>query len=208
MLPIIIDRVFKGIIVVADGTVVNHRDLDVIERFVREHVLENLKGNKSEPDFEAWYRYRDGETDEDNVIYLSQVKRQKEKAFGGYKLRHGGAVFVQAADTDSVQKVAVDMFREHGSTGLVPWFALDPEAITHVDHIIDLGRITIFVSDLADMSELQQELLESYLLQSETEDSPKFILGSQKSIEALLAESHIRSGLLGLLKTPRASADQ
>lgn len=201
LLPIVIDRVFKGAVVISDGITVNNRDLDVLERFVRGCVVKNISGDKSEPDFEPWYRYVDGVTDEENVIYLSQVKRQRERIMGTENLWRGGVVFVQAMEPESVQKVAVDIFRDQGSTGLVPWFALDP--LNSVECIKDLGRITIFVTNISDLSESQQELIEKYLNEACEEDTPKFIIGAQKSLEVLMNEGQTRKGLLALMNTPQ-----
>lgn len=206
LLPIFIDRDFKGVVVLTGGTLVNNRDLDAVERFVRDAVHKNLMGGRSEPDFEPWYQYRDGETDDTNVIYLSQVRRKKEKLQMEKAPALGGGVFVHASDPDAVQKVAVDMFREQGSAGLVPWYALDTELIVDIQSIKDLGRVTIFVSDLEKVSSKHQALMESYLAEVPTEDTPQFILGARKSLEVLVSESDVNQGLLMHLKVPKTQA--
>jgi hypothetical protein len=204
LFPIFIERIFKGVIVLSGGTAVNNRDLDQVERFVRDSVCKNLCGLKSEPDFEPWFRYRDGETDEANVIYLSQVRRKKEMIQGQTGVPTGGALFVHATDPDAVQKVAVDMFRELGSSGLVPWYALDSELFKDTQSIRDLGRVTIFVADISQVSAQHQSLMESYLSEEPMENTPQFILGARKPLESLLTENAVNRDLLLHLKTPRS----
>ena len=140
----------------------------------------------------------------ENVIFLADVKQRRRQKLREFGLDHenllGRPVFVQSDREEDLQKIAVDIHRELGSVGFVPWFALDQTALNSVDSLKELGPVTIFVSELEDLDVEQQILVEKLLVENVSETVPQFIFGSQKSLVELLSAKSVSEGLARILQ--------
>ena len=74
--------------------------------------------------------------------------------------------------------------------------------------LIALGNITLIVDDVLQLHPQHQEIIYSYLLNTEKQTGPLFIIGSASSIESLESQDMIHVGLAQMLKEQRLEAER
>ncbi len=178
--------------------------MEKLEKILNDAFTRAYNGLSLSESVEQLESYIESLTVPENVIFLADVKQKRRQKLRSLGFNHetllGRPVFVHSDHEGDLQKIAVDIHREMGSTGFVPWFALDQSALNSVESLRELGPVTIFVSELEDLDDEQQDLVEQLLNEDHNEKVPQFIFGSQKSLVELLTSNGVTQGLARILQ--------
>jgi len=204
IIPVRQDAELLGVAVLVGGFNVRSVHVEKLEKILNDAFSNAYSGSPHTDSVQQLECYIESLAVPENVIFLTDVKQKRREKLREFGLDHqtltGRPVFVHSNKTDDLQKIAVDIHRELGSIGFVPWYALDQTALNSVESLRELGPVTIFVSELEDLLPEQQELVERLLSENHHEKIPQFIFGSNKTLMELLASSQVSEGLVRILQ--------
>jgi hypothetical protein len=193
-----------GVAVLVGGFNVRSVHLEKLDKILSDAFLRAYNGEPVSESVQQLENYIESLTVPENVIFLSDVRQKRRRKLREFGLDHetllGRPVFVHSNRREDLQKIAVDIHREMGSVGFVPWFALDQASLNSVESLKELGPVTIFVSELEELDSEQQGLVEKLLNESSNAKIPQFIFGSQKTLVELLTSNTVSEGLARILQ--------
>jgi hypothetical protein len=202
--PVKANEIVIGAAVLVGGFNVRSVHVDRLEKILNDAFSSAYTGGTLTNSVQELESYIESLTVPENVIFLADVKQKRRQHLREFGLDHenlvGRPVFVHASKEEELQKIAVDIHRELGSVGFVPWFALDQTSLNSVESLKELGPVTIFVSELEDLDSEQQQLVEKVLADNPHETVPQFIFGSQKTLMELMTSNGVTEGLAKILQ--------
>lgn len=204
IIPVRKGEMLIGSAVLVGGYNVRTVHVEKLEKILNDAFVKAYNGESLTDSVQQLESYIESLTVPENVIFLADVKQRRRQKLREFGLDHenllGRPVFVHSDREEDLQKIAVDIHRELGSVGFVPWFALDQSSLNTVDSLKELGPVTIFVSELEDLDVEQQSLVEKLLNENHSETVPQFIFGSQKPLVDLLSAKSVSEGLARILQ--------
>jgi len=202
LLSIVSEEKLLGVVILFGGYKIENSHLNKLSHFLNHWLFSHAVADVLESVYKSFREEWDEEVQKDNVIYLSDYFSQAKRKISQSVVEDSwGPVLIHSMDSETIKKVAVDLFCESAANGLVPWSALDHEALYTTGDITELGNIMLFVEDISDLTEAHIQLLDQYLSLPLKEESPKIIVGSRRPLHYLSGLQKFPEGLAHKLST-------
>jgi DNA-binding NtrC family response regulator len=138
--------------------------------------------------------------DNGNVYYLHQARTKNKPLQEQVKVgRHQGPyltqILIEGKNGIPFKEIAFDIHQRSGRSSFISWTDLDASKITEPEHIAELGPLTIFVPNLADLSQTHQAILDQYLLNLMDEFTPRVMAAVNTPLNILVESGALRSSL-------------
>lgn len=136
----------------------------------------------------------------DNVVYLHNIK-SKNKEVGEQILvgRHQGPyltqILLEGKPGIPFKEIAFDVHQKSGRSSFISWDDLDTAQFANPQDIAELGPITVFIPNLAELSKAEQAVLDQYMLELMGEDAPRLIASVQSPLNQLVESGTVSSTL-------------
>jgi len=134
-----------------------------------------------------------------NVISLNKYRSRKRTSPGLAKRKNAFStptpLYLEGDKNFPYHKLAVDIHNKSNAHSFVSWLDLDPNSISKISDLKEMGRVTIFIPEVSKLSPNHQLLLLEYLKEARRLNLPSVIAISTISLEQLHKSSKISKAL-------------
>lgn len=207
LVPVYIDGEIFGSIVVKDGMHVdplNFEDLHIFldstlkdfivkkERLRRIKIEESLIKAQETSNVIPLFK----NTNEEVVISLKNTSPANE-----IDQAWKAALFLTGGDYSQTRAIAHDIHSLLNRNSFVPYSVLELNSPNFSNSLSQLGKITVFVPEILDLSETETAEIFKYIQQCTNRDKPFFIISSEKSFEDITNENLLDPELITTLRS-------
>lgn len=210
LVPVYIDEEIFGSIIVKDGMHVdplNFEDLHVfLDTTLKDFIIkkEKLRRIKIE---ESIIKAQSQE--KSNVIPLFKNShdevvlslKNNSAQSGDIDQAWKAALFLTGGDYSQTRAIAHDIHSLLNRNSFVPYSVLDLNSPHFSESLSQLGRITVFVPEILDLSEAETNEIFSYIQNCSSRDKPFFIISSERSFEDIATEKLLAPDLTTTLRS-------
>lgn len=136
----------------------------------------------------------------ENVVYLHNVRtRNKEMGEQITVGRDQGEFLTQILLEGKFgipfKEIAFDIHQKSGRSSFLSWEDLDKNLLNKASDIAELGPLTIFIGDLAQLTPAQQSVLDDYVLNVMDESTPRIMAAIHAPLNELVEKGVLKSTL-------------
>jgi DNA-binding NtrC family response regulator len=135
-----------------------------------------------------------------NVVYLHEVRTknkvmEEQITVGRHQGRYLTQILLEGKSGIPFKEIAFDIHQKSGRSSFISWNDLDARQITKSSDIAELGPITIFIGNLAELASEQQTVLDDYVLNVMDDFTPRIMASIQSPLSELVEKGAIKSTL-------------
>ncbi len=210
IIPIYIDDHLFGTVVVKENSQINPNDFEEIQLFIETTLKDFIIKKESLRRLKIEESCLSGVLNTQNVIPLFRnnfssfllEEPDSESEFTALEdnSRFRQALFLTGGDYTQTREIAFDIHSLLKRNSFVPYSVLDFSSQLFSDHLPGLGRVTIFIPEVLDLSEKEREQVFEYIHNYSSTKYPFLVLSSQKTIAEIETEKNLLPQQLEQLK--------
>ncbi|MEQ1878759.1 MAG: hypothetical protein ABL958_19110, partial [Bdellovibrionia bacterium] len=200
VVPVRMGERLAGAAVISGGMTLPETDMDAVVDTVGLILDEYVEVSDRVDRIRQLENHLQNVTESPNVVYLHQVRtRNKELgeqiAVGRQQGPHLTQILLEGRAGIPFKEIAFDIHQKSGRSSFISWDDLDASQIARASDIAELGPITIFFPNLANLSPAQQAVLDDYVLNVMDDFTPRIMAAIQAPLSELVERGSIKSTL-------------
>lgn len=214
VVPIYIDEKLFGSVVVKENSQINPDDFEEIQMFIDTTLKDFIIKKESLRRLKIEESCLNAVFNQTNVVPMIRNKfslyfsddTQDEKGDNQEFLTienkgpFGQALFLTGGDYSQTREIAFDIHSLLKRNSFVPYSVLDFKSQLFSENLPGLGRVTIFIPEILDLSPKEREQVFEYIHNYASKKFPFLILSTQKSLSEIEAEKLLDPQQLEQLK--------
>ena len=200
LMPIYIDGDLFGSIVVKEGSQIHPENFEEVHLFLdttlKDFIVkkESLRRLKIE---EACLKAQISET---NIVPILKNRMIADSKDFESESNYRSALFLTGGDYTNVREIALDIHSMLKRSSFVPYSVLDFNSPIFSENMPELGRITIFIPEILDLSKKEIQQIFEYIHNFSSQQNPFLIISSQRSVADIEKENLLEPEQIDHLK--------
>ena len=204
--PVFVGDDLAGAARISSRENMTEEDINYLHQVIR-MVLENSLNNIERLDILSQYEdhiatanERENQTEDTNLVYLSNYQKNNFPLPNNVGKESLAFPFmIECKNEEDLYKMALEVHSQSRRFAFLNIEDLSSEAFKNVETLRKLGPITVFVSDLTQLTLEQQNCIVDHYTHMTDLDVPHFVCGTQMPLAQLISEHKVLPGLVKVL---------
>lgn len=205
LVPVYVDAEIFGTIIVKEGIHLDPRLFEDLHTFLDTTLKDFIVKKEKLRRIKIEESILKAEKSHDNIVPL--FKNQNPSSIYAYeeepRLNNGewrGALFLSGGDYSQTRTIALEIHSLLNRNSFLPFTVMEFQSPNLSKVLVDLGKITIFVPEILDLSEKEGLEIVRYVKEFAHREAPFIIISSQRPLKDLEKDSLLHPDLINCLK--------
>jgi DNA-binding protein Fis len=200
IVPIHSTEALIGAAVLEDGITLTEQESDQIVEVVDLLLGDYLEMSEKLERAKQLEVHLSAKLDRANVVYLHEVKTKNKPLQEQIRVGRDQGPFltqilIEGRPGIPFKEIALDIHERSGRSSFISWDDLDSTKVTKSTDLTELGPITIYIPNLAQLTPGEQAVLDQYILEGMGESTPRIMASVQSPLMDLVEKGQVRSTL-------------